>query len=101
MAGTAALAMDGATLTVSGVLDFDTVVALQTQGQHWIETAAPAQFTLDLAAVQYSSSAGLALLLDWMRAAATNGKQARLSGMPADMRALAHVSGLEEMLDRP
>lgn len=100
MAGTATLAMDGATLTVSGVLDFDTVVALQVQGQQWIETAAPAQFTLDLGAVQYSSSAGLALLLDWMRTAAARGKQARISAMPADMRALAHVSGLEEMLDQ-
>lgn len=94
----AALAIDGATLTVSGVLDFDTVVPLQPQGRQWIETAAPARFTLELAAVQYSSSAGLALLLDWMRAAAASGKQMRLSGMPADMRALAGVSGLEQML---
>ncbi len=98
MAGKAALAIDGATLSVSGVLDFDTVVPLQVEGQRWIEATAPAQFTLELAAVEYSSSAGLALLLDWMRTAATSGKQVRLSGMPADMKALAHVSGLEEIL---
>lgn len=98
IAGKAALAIDGATLTISGILDFDSVVPLQMQGQQWIETTAPAQFRLDLAAVEYSSSAGLALLLDWMRAATTSGKQLQLSGMPADMRALAHVSGLEEIL---
>lgn len=98
MAGNAALAIDGATLSVAGVLDFDSVVSLQAQGQQWIETTAPTQFTLDLTAVQYSSSAGLALLLDWMRAAATSGKQVRLSGMPTDMSALAHVSGLEDIL---
>jgi phospholipid transport system transporter-binding protein len=97
-AGKAELAIDGATLSVSGVLDFDSVVPLQAQGQQWIESTAPAQFTLELAAVQYSSSAGLALLLDWMRVAASSGKQLRISGMPADMSALAHVSGLEEIL---
>lgn len=98
MADKAALAIDGATLSVSGVLDFDSVVPLQVRGQQWIETTAPAQFTLELAAVQYSTSAGLALLLDWMRVAAASGKQVRLSGMPTDMSALAHVSGLEDIL---
>ena len=96
--GAATLAIDGDVLALTGVLDFDTVVALREQGEQWIAGPAPAAFTLDLAAVEYSSSAGLALLLDWLRTAARCDKQARLSGMPADMQALARVGGLEAVL---
>ena len=97
MAETAVRA-EGGTLAVSGVLDFDSVLSLQAQGVQWIEGAAPAQFTLDLAAVQYSSSAGLALLLDWLRAAARSDKVARIAHMPPDMQALVRVSGLDHLL---
>ncbi len=63
-----------------------------------IGEATPQSFTLDLAGVTYSSSAGLALLLDWLRTAQQVKKQPRLRGMPADMLALARVSGLEGIL---
>jgi phospholipid transport system transporter-binding protein len=96
--GTATLTTDGATLAITGVLDFDTVVSLQAEGQRWIETTAPSPFTVELAAVQYSTSAGLALLLDWLRVAARCDKVARLQGMPADMQALVRVGGLEPVL---
>jgi phospholipid transport system transporter-binding protein len=94
----AAISPQGAVLMVSGVLDADSVLALQADGAVWIRSEAPAAFTLDLAAVEYSSSAGLALLLDWLRIAAACGKQVRVSQMPADMRALVRVSGLENLL---
>ena len=94
----ATLTPDGATLKVAGVLDFETVVELLAQGREWIETAAPAQFTIDLAGVEYSSSAGLALLLEWLRVAERGQKRATLAGMPADMQALVRVGGLEPAL---
>jgi phospholipid transport system transporter-binding protein len=96
--GKATLTTDADTLAITGVLDFDTVVSLQAEGQQWIETAAPNPFTVELSAVQYSTSAGLALLLDWLRVAARSGKTARLQGMPADMQALVGVGGLEQVL---
>jgi len=88
----------GAVLAVSGVLDAESVLGLQASGAQWIKGDAPQQFTLDLADVQYSSSAGLALLLDWLRTAGACGKQARIAHMPADMQALVRVSGLENLL---
>ncbi len=94
----ATLNPDGAALKVAGVLDFDTVVELLAQGREWIETAAPAQFTIDLSGVEYSSSAGLALLLEWLRVAEARQKRATLAGMPADMQALVRVGGLEPVL---
>ena len=98
MSAVATLTTAEATLTLAGTLDFDSVLSLQQQGAQWIKDTAPAQFTLDLAAVSYSSSVGLALLLDWLRAAQRSGKQLRVSHMPADMLALVRVSGLESTL---
>jgi phospholipid transport system transporter-binding protein len=94
----AAISPQGAVLAVSGVLDAASVLALQAEGAAWIRSEAPARFTLNLAAVEYSSSAGLALLLDWLRSAAACDKQVQISQMPADMRALVRVSGLENLL---
>lgn len=88
----------GDVLVVTGVLDAESVLGLQASGAEWIMGDAPVHFTLDMAGVKYSSSAGLALLLDWLRTAAASGKQARIAHMPADMQALVHVSGLENLL---
>ena len=94
----AALAIAGNTLSISGVLDFESVLDLDVQGQQWFESAAPAQCELDLAAVSYSSSVGIALVLGWMRAAQRAGRTLALKNIPADMLALARVSGLEPLL---
>lgn len=98
MSETATLTTANATLALSGALDFDSVLALQQQGAQWIQKTAPAQFTLNLAGVTYSSSAGLALLLDWLRVAKHSGKQISVANMPVDMLALVRVSGLEQSL---
>lgn len=86
------------TLALSGVLDAASVVALQAEGRAWLAACVAPVCRLDLSAVGYSSSAGLALLLDWLRAAAASGKTLRIDNMPADMVALARVSGLDAML---
>lgn len=98
MSERATLTTADSTLTLAGALDFDSVLVLQQQGTQWIQKTAPAQFTLDLAGVSYSSSAGLALLLDWLRAAASSSKQVSVANMPVDMLALVRVSGLEQSL---
>lgn len=94
----AALAMSGDTLSVSGELDFESVLEIDAAGQQWLTDVAPAQCQLDLAAVSYASSVGIALVLGWMRAAQRAGRTLTLKNTPADMLALAHVSGLESLL---
>lgn len=89
-------ARDGA-LAVTGVLDFATVPALEQTGRDWIVQGS-GPFFIDLAEVSYSSSAGLALLLSWLRSAASCGRAATIRSWPADLRALARVSGLEQLL---
>ena len=94
----AALAIAGSTLSISGVLDFESVLDLDAQGHQWLASAAPAQCELDLAAVTYSSSVGIALVLGWLRTAQSAGRTLAIKNMPADMLALARVSGLEPLL---
>lgn len=92
------LATGGGTASISGVLDFESVLAIDAQGLQWLAGAAPAQCELDLAAVSYSSSVGIALVLGWMRAALQAGKVLSVKNVPADMLALARVSGLDTVL---
>ena len=94
----AALAIAGNTLSISGVLDFESVLDLDTEGAQWFASAAPAQCELDLSAVTYSSSVGIALVLGWIRAAQKAGKALAIKNIPADMLALARVSGLDAVL---
>ena len=94
----AELVIDGASIAVVGVLDFDSVVELDAEGQRWLQDTAPAQCRLDLARVTYSSSAGVALVLGWLRAAAQTEKNLDVINMPPDMAALVRVSGLDDLL---
>lgn len=85
-------------LAVAGVLGFVSVVALEPQGLRWLREQAASECAVDLQAVTYSSSAGLVLLLAWLRAATQAGKTLRIMNMPAGMTALARVGGLAELL---
>ncbi|HSB95519.1 MAG TPA: STAS domain-containing protein [Spongiibacteraceae bacterium] len=87
-------------LALTGVLGFVSVVELEPLGVKWLREQAAAVCTIDLAAVSYSSSAGLVLLLAWLRIATQLGKTLHIKNMPADMAALASVGGLVELLPR-
>jgi phospholipid transport system transporter-binding protein len=98
MAHQASVSINGDTLALSGVLDSESVLDVDKQGQTWLQGAAPGECKLDLGAVSYSSSAGIALLLGWLRIAQQQRKSLRILQLPADMAALARVSGLEDLL---
>lgn len=85
-------------LAIRGVLGFVSVVVLEEQGVQWLREQATSDCAIDLQAVEYSSSAGLVLLLAWLRAAARFGKTLHIKNMPAGMTALAQVGGLAELL---
>ena len=98
MAERAELTTTANVLSVAGVLGFVSVVELEPQGVRWLREQAAKDCSIDLGAVSYSSSAGLVLLLAWLRAAAQYGKTLRIRNMPAGMAALANVGGLAELL---
>ncbi|MDB6061809.1 MAG: anti-sigma-factor antagonist [Verrucomicrobiaceae bacterium] len=98
MTALATATIEGDTLALAGVLDFDSVLDVAEQGQHWLQESAPAQCNLDLSAISYSSSAGIALLLGWLRVAKKQQKTLHILRIPDDMVALARVGGLEDLL---
>ena len=90
----AQIARDAAgVLHLSGVLDYSTGPLLRQQGQALIGDGAGQVLQINCAAVERSSSVGLALLLAYMRDA-----QRELLQLPEDMRKIAKVCGLTEML---
>lgn len=97
ISGSATLAVNGDTLAISGVLDANTAVELREQGRDWLAETAPALARIDLGGVTYSSSAGIALLLAWQRAAGRAGKRIAIVDLPPQMAALMRVGGLEEI----
>lgn len=86
-------------LYISGVLDHDTGVLLREQGQLLIRNSSATTVQLNCAGVEKSSSVGLALLLAFMRDGQGAGKTVELTQLPEDMRKIAQVCGLTEILD--
>lgn len=83
-------------LEIIGDLNFDSVAALWRKSN--------AQFSdrevleIDLGGVQRSDSAGVALLVEYLRQAHQSGKTARFFNIPDQMLALARVSSLDQVL---
>lgn len=87
---------DGDTLRVRGELDFDTVADL------WATTEAPILLEpilrVDLGGVQRSNSAGVALLVQWLRQARRRQVELVFIDVPAQMREIVRVADLEQVL---
>ena len=85
-------------LRLSGVLDFRTGPRLRSDGQALINKALARELVVDCSAVTKSSSVGLSLLLCYIRDAQALNKPLSIRSMPEDMREIAQVSGLTELL---
>lgn len=92
---------DAGELFLSGVLDYRTVPDLRKQGKALIKTSTAPALVLDCSAVTKSSSVGLSLLLCFMRDADAVKKPVSIRALPEDMRVIAEVSGLTELLAHP
>lgn len=86
------------TFQLAGVLDYLSGPTLREQGGRLIAASRADSCVIDCTSVEKSSSVGLALLLAFMRDAAAAGKSLSVRGLPQDMRDIASVSGLLEVL---
>jgi phospholipid transport system transporter-binding protein len=94
----AKLEIAGGTVRVSGVLDAFTAPQLLAQSaQHFSSTDA-APLVVDLSGVKESDSAGLALLLEWLRLARQRRRTVRFENLPEQLIALAKISEVEALL---
>ena len=83
---------------LAGALDYLSAPALREQGARLLKVSQAAACVLDCSGVEKSSSVGLALLLAFMRDASAAGKTLSVSNLPKDMREIAGVCGLLEIL---
>ena len=88
-------------LLLSGVLDYRSGPDLRKQGQALINASSAPALVVDCSAVSKSSSVGLSLLLCFMRDAEAAKKTVSIRALPEDMRKIAEVSGLTELLAHP
>ncbi len=92
----AQVSRDGDILHVRGELDFDSVAEL------WETTEALFTDTpllhIDLSGVNRSNSAGVALLVQWLRQAHRCQRELLFVGIPAQMCAIIRVADLETVL---
>lgn len=81
---------------VNGVLHFTTVTALLKSGSEAIAGGRAA--VIDLSGVADSDSSGLALLIEWLSIARAEKRNLRYENIPAQLRQLARLSDVEELL---
>jgi phospholipid transport system transporter-binding protein len=84
------------TQTVAGALTFETVPGLYQSASNWF--AGAGDLTIDLAQVTRTDSAGLALLIEWLRCARAANRTLRFANIPAQVQTLIRINGLQDAL---
>lgn len=88
--------LDAGRSALSGPLTFDTVPQLFQRGRQLFNAGVTVE--LDLAKVERSDSAGLALLVSWMRLARQQQGSITFRNVPTQLLGLAKVGGVEAIL---
>ena len=91
--------LEDGVLRIQGVLDYRSGPLLRKQGQELIRSSKADNLEVNCAAVEKSSSVGLALLLAFMRDAEQGGKTVKLTHLPKKKKKIAEVCGLTEILN--
>jgi phospholipid transport system transporter-binding protein len=88
-------------ISVIGELNHQTVPALLKKSASVIfsgNSQQSGELVIDLNAVSRSDSAGVALLIEWIRQAKHLHKSIRFNNIPHQMHEIAEVTGVDEML---
>jgi phospholipid transport system transporter-binding protein len=87
----------GGRLSLAGELDPAGVTQALAQSRAWLTTGT-GTLQVDLSAVTRSESAGVALLLEWLREARRLGRSIEFLNPPAQMQSMLKFFDLERML---
>ncbi|MBI3774483.1 MAG: STAS domain-containing protein [Gammaproteobacteria bacterium] len=82
---------------LTGDLDFNDVPQLLSAGTSMFAHEG-ARLVLDLSGVRRTTSVGLALMVEWLRRARQANKSIEFQNVPAQMLAMAKISGLDGIL---
>ena len=83
---------------VSGVLDAVTTPKLLEESATKFSEQSGADIFVDLEGVTESDSAGLALVIEWLRLARQRGQRMNFTHLPKQLLALARISEVEELI---
>ena len=97
MSETAIEAQGDNSYLISGELNMQTVPALLEQVEPILNRSQD-EVCFDLQAVTRSDSAGLALLVEWMQFARQRDRKLSFRNLPDQLRDIARISGLEDIL---
>ncbi len=86
----------GKGMRIRGTINFATANRLRRDGLAFFERGGSIE--LDLSQVTAADSAGIALLLEWMRVARAKGGTLKITGVPEQILAIARTSRLHELL---
>lgn len=89
-------ATEAGRIAVSGALDLSTAAAALREGERLL--AAHPQATVDLSAVTQADSAGLAVLIEWVKEAVNGGRQLEYRSMPTTLETIARMAGVQDVL---
>lgn len=81
---------------LTGVLSFDTISQLQEDIEPL--TRQGSEIILDLSGISRVDSAGIVVLLEWMKMARGSGKQILFTNIPQQLLDIARVSDLDSIL---
>lgn len=86
-------------MALAGELTFTTAPALWDAAERLLAARASDQVDVDLGGVTRADSAGLALLVGWLSRAQGAGVKLRYLAVPERLRAIAHISEVDGLLD--
>jgi phospholipid transport system transporter-binding protein len=93
----ASLRQQGDRLLLEGLVDFDNAASIHAAGLALVRQAGPS-IVVDLSGVQSENSITVAVVVQWLRAAAAAGKRLSVAGAPSQFNAIVRVSGLSDVL---
>lgn len=89
----------GHTIAIKGNLDFQSVPARLRESRGWFSRGPKNDpVTIDLEGVPRADSAGVALLLEWMRDARKTGTTLQFANTPAQMQAIIDFCALGDVI---
>lgn len=94
---TATVALESGCLRIRGEMSFASVLALLEQTRPLLADG-HGRLEIDLAEVSRVDSAGLALMIEWLRQAHHSQRELCFLHLPAQLRAIAEASDLDEIL---
>lgn len=89
------ISRDGNRYVIEGAVTMDTVRAVAEQGARLFDDA---EVVVDFGAVEEADSSAVSLMLEWLREARRRGRELKFVNLPASVKSLALLYGVEGLL---